>query len=88
MLSSLRLFFLSMIYYLGGDEYKSPSEKVIVGKIETFPVTRVTWSYHSHKLQSPRYKFRTLQWQNEVFIFGGVTSKKIDNKNRYKVDLT
>jgi len=69
------------IYCIGGQATNAYSEKVIVGKLETFPVTRVTWSYHSHKLQSPRYYFRILEWQNEVFIFGGRTTKKIDNKN-------
>ena len=79
--------FIWIIKYLGGYVTNAYSEKVIVGKLETFPVTRVTWSYHSHKLQSPRYYFQTLQWENEVYIFGGGTTKKIDNKNRYEFNF-
>jgi len=68
------------IYIIGGWTAKGYSDSVYVGILETFPVTRITWSLHEHKLKFARYDHRVIGWQNQAFIFGGYSKTAINGK--------
>jgi len=67
-------------YTIGGVARNHYSDSVYVGILETFPVTRVTWSLHEHKLQSARYNHRVIGWHNQAFIFGGYSKTAINGQ--------
>jgi len=73
------LTIVDKIYTIGGYT-ADMTDSVYVGILETFPVTRVTWSLHEHKLKSPRYQHRVIGWQNQALIFGGISKAGTNGK--------